>query len=470
MLVMARLVGGIRLSMAQATPPPSTGRRRVAASRPPWPGPRGGCLGLGSYGEGRSLPNAPAFDPSGSDSPPHLSALRPGIQATRYSTGDPFVRARTDIRFGADREPSLGCRLHGPAPQPAMGSPRGPLCAGARVGGFRYWSLALAVDADLAARAIAKCPAGTRARRTAETYGCIVADLATLATFYAAGFARRTAETYEFIVADLATLATFYAAGFARRTAETYEFIVADLATLATFYAAGFARRTAETYEFIVADLASLATFYAAGFARRTAETYGFIVADLASLATFYAAGHLARRTLDSDGPGGSGPEDRSQRGARKSPQDLPECLPSWNWARQGARDVIEQFVFVHAPAPPSQVPTAVISSGTSARISASPCATSLVIIPSSSMRKATGIAKMPYSLDSFQRSWSTTGNSKPYRSALRRFSATSPRVTMSTTRPPSRHSRWIRTRWGASSSQGPQCGSEKTRSTLRPR
>ena len=61
---------------------------------------------------------------------------------------------------------------------------------------------------------------------------------------------------------------------------------------------------------------------------------------------------------------------------------------------------------------------------------------------PGQSREKATGIAKMPYSLDSLQRSWSTTGDSKPYRSALRLFSATSPRVTMSTTRPPSRHSR----------------------------
>ncbi len=69
-LVMTRLVGVIRLSMAQATPPPSTGRRRVAGSRPPWPGPRGGCLGLGSCGEGRSLPDAPALTPQAQIRPP----------------------------------------------------------------------------------------------------------------------------------------------------------------------------------------------------------------------------------------------------------------------------------------------------------------------------------------------------------------------------------------------------------------
>ena len=110
----------------------------------------------------------------------------------------------------------------------------------------------------------------------------------------------------------------------------------------------------------IAAGPAFRTTKVAAGrLAPRTAETYCEIPADPALRATNIFAANiappsLARFTLVSVsvGPGGTGLEDRSQRGARNSPQDVPECLPSWNWARQGACDVIKQFTCVHTPAP----------------------------------------------------------------------------------------------------------------------
>ncbi len=87
MLVMARLVGVIRLSMAQATPPASIGRRRVAGSRPPWPRPQGGCPHPGSCGEGRSLPRAGFDRPSSDSSPPSVcSQARNPVDAVILSS------------------------------------------------------------------------------------------------------------------------------------------------------------------------------------------------------------------------------------------------------------------------------------------------------------------------------------------------------------------------------------------------
>ena len=64
------------------------------------------------------------------------------------------------------------------------------------------------------------------------------------------------------------------------------------------------------------------------------------------------------------------------------------------------------------------------IAIGTSSRIASTPLATSRETTPRSSIRNATGVAKIPYSLDSSHRFWITTGNSNPWASALRRFSS----------------------------------------------
>ena len=96
-----------------------------------------------------------------------------------------------------------------------------------------------------------------------------------------------------------------------------------------------------------------------------------------------------------------STPKTESQRGARESPQDLPAMPAAVAWGSPESarchRTSCSSFI---RPLPFFRCSLAAISSGTSARISATPCATFLMIIPSSSMRKATGIAKMPNSLD----------------------------------------------------------------------
>ena len=85
-------------------------------------------------------------------------------------------------------------------------------------------------------------------------------------------------------------------------------------------------------------------------------------------------------------------------------------------------------------------------------------------------MRKATGVAKMPYSLESLKPGWSTTGNSTPDAAALRRFSAGSPRlIRRQRVRFPDARVR-AEPRSGRRTSHGPHSGSLKTSSTRRPR
>ena len=72
---------------------------------------------------------------------------------------------------------------------------------------------------------------------------------------------------------------------------------------------------------------------------------------SVATVSTNFAAGTLARRTLDLDGPGGSGPEDRKTSAAPAfSRRMCPNaCCRGIGLARVCA-EVIQQFVFVHAP------------------------------------------------------------------------------------------------------------------------
>ena len=180
MLVMARLVGGIRLSMAQATPPPSTGRRRVAGSRPPWRGPRGGCPGPGSCGEGRSRPGAPGLTAQAQIRPP--ICLLSGQESRR--------RGDRPVILSSAHGPTADS---GPIANPASGVARTAQDHNPRwdhPGGL-YMPVLWKMDGDILVLDLLAVAglAGT----AAETCGAIAAAPALRATNFAAGtLARRT--------------------------------------------------------------------------------------------------------------------------------------------------------------------------------------------------------------------------------------------------------------------------------------
>ena len=87
----------------------------------------------------------------------------------------------------------------------------------------------------------------------------------------------------------------------------------------------------------------------------------------------------------------------------------------------------------------------------------------------SSSIRKATGVAKMPYFLESFQPDWSTTGNSMPNPPPF--VGSPPPAAADHDDLEPVAPALTMKPREvGGGPSHGPQSGSLKTRSTRRPR
>ena len=179
-LVMVRLVGSIRLSMAQAGPPRQPGDGRS---------PDHGRLGRG---EAAAWALALVMKAGPYRTAPALTSQAQTHTPICLLSSQEFRRRcdRPVILSSAKRHPSRGRSRTQPRVSPAQ--PRnttcdemtpGPLMAGAREAGYRWFTLALIAVADLA-------------RRTAKTSGAIAAGRASRATKPAAGrLAPLTAET-----------------------------------------------------------------------------------------------------------------------------------------------------------------------------------------------------------------------------------------------------------------------------------